>query len=129
MVLNNRKQLLVVEDDQSIARVIEIFLSQKGFDVKAVDSSEEAINCAKDTTYDFFMVDLVLTGENGFEFVRKLRKLPQYFRTPVVIMTARLAADDEDVVSAAGADGLIIKPFDLENMASIVEDLYLERMT
>lgn len=118
-----KKRILIIDDDPFMVRAIEFTLVQRGFDVRSVSNAEDAFNQIESENFDFFLVDLVLPGINGFEFVRRLKKDPRFKNTPVLIITARMDVKDHQSAITAGADDILIKPFELEVMAERIEKL------
>ena len=116
--------LMIIDDDPFMVKAIEFALLQRGFSVHSVHDAEQAFLKLKDQVYDFFLVDLVLPGMNGFEFVKKLKALPGYSSVPILMMTARTEAKDSNHAKEVGAKDILVKPFDLEFIADrIVEEV------
>lgn len=101
-------KVLVIEDDQMLARLVERMLGEAGYAVDTTRSADEGRDLATTGDYDAILLDLELPDRNGLEVVRELRKEGRV--TPVLIMTGR--DDDEDIVRGldAGADDYLLKP-------------------
>ena len=69
------------------------------------------------------MLDVMLPGRSGIEFLTELRAGTEAPETPVVVVSAWQSADDEKAAFGAGADAFVGKPFDPEDLASLVEGL------
>ncbi len=67
------QNVLVVEDDELLVKVLERLLSVSGFTVRCVDNGEEALACAQSERPDLILLDGMLPGMNGFEILRNLR--------------------------------------------------------
>jgi DNA-binding response OmpR family regulator len=117
------KNILVVEDDLSMISAVEYSLTEKGYSVQTAPNAEKGLSLVRKAQFDLFIVDLVLPGIHGFELVRKVRKLPCYSRTPILIITGKIEARDDDVVLRAGADEILTKPFEMETLQKRVEAL------
>ena len=88
-------RILVVEDQDSIRRMIEALVQARGYEVVAVASGAKAIDVAAATPPDLVLLDLMLPGQyDGFEVCRRLRRDPSTRAVPVVIISALLKEID-----------------------------------
>lgn len=112
------QNVLVIEDEPTLARLLSYNLSQEGYDTKVVDHGGEGLQEALRQPYDLIILDIMLPGLNGFEVLEKLRG--KGCRTPVIILTARNA--EEEVVQGlkCGADDYITKPFGVAELLARV---------
>jgi two-component system KDP operon response regulator KdpE len=112
LVMKPKKvRVLVVDDQPRVTRFLEVYLRLKGFDVFCADSGVAALEIARAREPDIVIVDIVMSGMDGLEVMRKLRT---FSRVPVIAFSAspgnhRDAAD-------AGADDFLPKPFHVEEM-------------
>jgi two-component system phosphate regulon response regulator PhoB len=106
-----RETVLVVEDEKDIQELIRFNLERDGFQVQTADSVEAARRLLAKHLPGLILLDLMLPGENGFEFCRQLRKDDRTRGLPLIMVTAR--DEDTDVVAGleVGADDYIAKPF------------------
>lgn len=103
-------RLLLVEDDEAMARGLTALLASQGFAIDHVTTGQDAIEWARSDTYDALLLDVGLPDINGFEVLRVLRK--QGIAFPVLIITARDAVSDRVSGLDGGADDYLTKPFD-----------------
>lgn len=106
--------ILVIEDETDIRDLISFQLKSEGHKVIAVESADKAVGFLEREEINLFIVDWMLPGMiNGLEFTKKLRALPNFKETPVIMITA--LTQPENIVSGldAGADDYMTKPFDL----------------
>jgi DNA-binding response OmpR family regulator len=105
-------RILVVEDQDSIRRMIEALVQARGYEVTAVSSGTKAIDVAMTEPPDLVLLDLMLPGQyDGFEVCRRLRSDPATKTVPVVIISALDDADSRARASEAGANAYYTKPF------------------
>jgi len=106
-----RDTVLVVEDEKDIQELIRFNLERDGYAVQTADSVEAARRALARQVPALVLLDLMLPGENGFDFCRALRADPRTRRLPVIMVTAR--DEDADVVAGleVGADDYVTKPF------------------
>jgi two-component system alkaline phosphatase synthesis response regulator PhoP len=112
------KNILVIEDEPTLARLLSYNLTQEGYDTKVVDHGGEGLQEALQQPYDLIMLDVMLPGMSGFEVLSKLRQKGN--ETPVIILTARSA--EEEVVQGLkqGADDYMTKPFGVAELLARV---------
>ncbi|MBT2512887.1 response regulator transcription factor [Arthrobacter sp. ISL-30] len=99
---------LVVEDDEDIAGLISLILTQEGFDVHAVGTGMAALREAPGLNPALITLDLGLPDIDGLHIAQDLRKMTA---APLLILTARAAVTDQLDGMSAGASGYLAKPF------------------
>ncbi|MBO4889970.1 MAG: response regulator, partial [Lachnospiraceae bacterium] len=92
--------ILVVEDEEKLARFVELELVHEGYEVTKSGDGREALDLATANTYDLILLDIMLPGLNGLEV---LRRLQQDNPTPTILLTARDAVMDKVSGLDAGA--------------------------
>ena len=100
--------ILVVEDDEGLARFIELELQHEGYTVTRTDNGRDALEIAGSRDFALILLDIMLPKLNGLEV---LRRLQQTKATPVILLTARDAVMDKVAGLDAGAVDYITKPF------------------
>ena len=105
-------RILVVEDQDSIRRMIEALVQARGYEVTAVSSGAKAIDVALTAPPDIVLLDLNLPGQyDGFDVCQRLRSDPATRHVPVVIISAMDDDESRARASAAGATAYYTKPF------------------
>jgi DNA-binding response OmpR family regulator len=105
-------RILVVEDQDSIRRMIEALVQARGYEVTAVASGTKALDVAITEPPDLVLLDLMLPGQyDGFEVCRRLRGEPTTERVPVVVISALDDAESRAKATEAGATAYYTKPF------------------
>lgn len=105
--------ILVVEDEEKLARFIELELLHEGYEVSKASDGRVALDMAMSQSYDLILLDIMLPGLNGLEVLRRLSKDNP---TPVILLTARDAVMDKVAGLDAGAVDYITKPFAIEEL-------------
>ena len=106
-------RILIVEDEEKIARFVELELEYEGHDVEKAFDGREGLGFIKTQPFDLILLDIMLPGINGIEVLRRTR---QFSNVPVILLTARDATIDKVAGLDGGADDYITKPFAIEEL-------------
>ncbi|MGL4107389.1 response regulator transcription factor [Clostridium sp. LP20] len=106
-------KILIVEDEEKIARFIELELLHEGYEILKADNGRKGLEIAERGEADLILLDIMLPEINGLEVLRRLRKTSDL---PVIMLTARDAVMDKVSGLDAGADDYITKPFAIEEL-------------
>ena len=109
--------ILVIDDDLELCKLVSRFLGAEGFKVQTVQTSDHGVERALSGSYDLVVLDVMLPGMDGFEVLRRIRAKSA---TPVLMLTAR--GDDLDRILGLeiGADDYLPKPFNTRELAARV---------
>ena len=105
--------ILIVEDEQNLARFIELELTHENYTVDIENDGKAGFDKALSKPYDLYILDLMLPNINGLEICRQIR---QKTTTPIIIITAKSETYDKVAGLDYGADDYIVKPFDIEEL-------------
>ncbi|MEK7682927.1 MAG: response regulator [Chloroflexota bacterium] len=111
-------RILIVDDNKLIVEGLSMVVSSRGHVPLTAFSGEEALKVVASAMPDVVLLDLTMPGIDGFETLRRLRKMPQGQGLPVLIVTARDEFDLESQVAEAGGNGLLKKPVDVNLLAA-----------
>lgn len=103
------RHILVIDDDKRIRDLLQRYLSENGYHVTAAGTAAEARERIASFTFDMMVVDVMMPGESGTDFVKSLRRTAN---TPVLLLTARGEAEHRIAGLEAGADDYLAKPFE-----------------
>jgi phosphate regulon transcriptional regulator PhoB len=112
--------VLVVEDEPDIRRLVVLHLSREGFRCRAVATGEDALREAKSALPDLVILDLLLPELDGLEVCRRLRGDPATAAVPIIMLTARADEVDRVVGLEVGADDYVTKPFSPKELVARV---------
>ncbi len=107
------QSILLIEDEESLARFVELELIHEGYTVQKCFDGREGLSCALAHDFDLILLDIMLPSLNGLEVLRRLRREKQ---TPVILLTARDAVMDKVTGLDTGADDYVTKPFAIEEL-------------
>ena len=112
------KRVLVIEDDQEINKLLNMILTKSGMiSVQAYSGTEGLLNL-ENNTYDLILLDLMLPGISGEEFIKKIREKSLI---PIIVISAKVDIADKIQVLKMGADDYITKPFNQQEVLARVE--------
>jgi len=111
--------VLVVEDDPTLRRVIEMVLEARGYEVAQARHGAAALERMAVSIPDVVIADLKMPVMGGRDLVERMRLDPQLHDIPVVLLTGNLEAAH----SVPGSDAILVKPFDPQVLASTIERL------
>jgi len=115
-------RILIIEDEQKIAKALKKGLEQESFAVDICFDSDEGVSMATTEPYDLMIIDRMLPGElEGLEICRVVRK--QGIDTPILVLTAKDKIDERVNGLNSGADDYLIKPFAFEELLARVKAL------
>jgi two-component system, OmpR family, response regulator len=113
-------RILVVEDEPRLVRSLAKALREDGYAVDTAETGDDGLYKAETWDYDLIVLDIMLPGLDGWEVLKRLRKLEN---TPVLMLTARDTAPDRVRGLDSGADDYLVKPFDLTELLARVRAL------
>ena len=116
-----RQNIIVVEDDPDISRLVKHHLEQAAFTVRVFGSGHGVIAEAEKSSPALFVLDIMIPGGDGLELCRKIRQIPGLNATPIIFLTAKSGEADRVLGLELGADDYISKPFSPREMVARVK--------
>jgi two-component system chemotaxis response regulator CheY len=105
-------RILAVDDSPSMRDMVRIALTGAGFDVTQAADGQQALDLARQSTFDLVLSDVNMPVMDGIALIRALRTEAAYRHTPILMLTTESSADRKREGKDAGATGWIVKPFD-----------------
>lgn len=102
------KKVLVVDDEESLAELVQGYLEREGFEVSIANTGEQALKLAKTVRPELVVLDVMLPGMDGVEVCRQIRQFSDAY---IIMLTARTEEIDKIVGLSMGADDYMTKPF------------------
>ena len=112
--------ILVVEDERLIARLLKDILEVEGYQTVSILSGEEAIQFALREAPQLIILDIMLPGIDGYEVIRRLREHPKSMHIPIIVLSAFSSPANKAHAFDLGVDGYITKPFNADELLSCV---------
>ena len=117
-----KKRILVIDDEEIIRNVLRRTL--KEYDVKLVESGEEGVKIVSKEAVDLVIVDLKMSGIDGIETLKRIKSFNNLI--PVVMISAYVTPKEEKKAIRLGTRAFIHKPFDLQNLKSVIKKILTE---
>ena len=117
-------KILIVEDEEKLARFVELELNYEGYEVEKAYDGRAGIELVKASPFDLILLDIMLPGLNGIEVLRRIRQTSD---VPVILLTARDSVVDKVTGLDSGADDYITKPFAIEELLARIRAVLRKR--
>jgi CheY-like chemotaxis protein len=116
------KTVLVVEDNPMNSKLIGDILEVMGLSFQCAETGAEGFRLAKELCPDLILMDIQLPDTSGLDVVAKVRAEPSLKDVAIVALTAFAMKGDADNFIAAGCDGYLSKPFNLQNLMTVIRE-------
>ena len=113
-------KVLVVEDEDALATLLEYNLAKEGYDISLAPDGEEALLRVDEEAPDLVILDWMLPKVSGIEVCRRLRQGPKTRNIPIIMLTARGEETDRIRGLDTGADDYVVKPFSMSELTARV---------
>lgn len=114
--MDQPKQILVIDDDAAMRKLIGFNLKKAGYEVIEADGPGQAFEHLEKITPDLVLCDIMMSGMDGFTFCEKVRSQEKYKALPFIFVSAKSSLADKERAVALGADDYITKPFILDEL-------------
>ena len=114
----DKQRVLIVDDDESIAELISLYLTKECYETRMVHDGEAALTAFAEFKPDMVLLDLMLPGIDGYQVCREIRKSSD---TPVIMLSAKGEVFDKVLGLELGADDYMITPFDSKELVARVK--------
>jgi two-component system response regulator MprA len=119
-----RRRVLVVDDDLPLRGMLSAVLRRNGFQVFLAGDGAEALRALTIHHPDIILLDLMMPGVNGWDFLQRLKETGFLGRIPIVVISAHLRVDPQAVLQM-GVKAILPKPFNLEELVDLIDSLLL----
>jgi two-component system chemotaxis response regulator CheY len=115
------KKILIVDDSAAIRQSISFILKQEGYETIEAQDGLDGLNIASGlSALDLIITDVNMPNLDGIGFIRKVRELPAFKFTPILVLTTESQGSKMNEGKEAGATGWIVKPFNADKLLGIV---------
>jgi DNA-binding response OmpR family regulator len=105
------RKLLLVDDETDVHEIVELMLGKEGFEILSASSGDEALRMVHEEEFDVILLDLLMPGMSGKDFLRIMKRSRGSSTIPVVVFTALKPEDAYEECKKLGAAGFVHKPF------------------
>ena len=117
------RKILTVDDSASVRQMVSFTLRKVGYDVVEAVDGKDGLGKASSDRFDLIVTDLNMPNMDGIQLITAARKLPRYSFTPILMLTTESQAEKKVEGRKAGATGWIVKPFNADQLISVVQKL------
>jgi DNA-binding response OmpR family regulator len=114
-------KILIIDDDVQVTALLKKFLISEGYEATGISDSSKAMKAAYSIHPDLFILDLMMPQPDGFKLCKMLRTEPFFSKTPILIITAMEISNSDATIF--GANGYLAKPFNFDELVSIIDNL------
>lgn len=115
------KTILAVDDSGSLRQMLCFTLKSAGYSVVEAVDGQDGLTKARSTRFDLVLTDQNMPTMDGLTLIRSLRALPEYEKTPILMLTTESSDEMKAKGRAAGANGWLVKPFDPRRLTEVVK--------
>lgn len=109
-----KEQILIIEDEENIARVLQLELEFEGYGTGVAHTGPDGLIKYREQTWNLVLLDLMLPGLNGLDVLRRIRATEA--NTPVILLTAKGEVEDKVAGLDLGANDYVTKPFEIDEL-------------
>ncbi len=117
--MDNKKKILVVDDEPDILEFVQAMLEDAGYEVVTTDKGDYLEKLHNGGLPHLILLDVLLSGKDGREIVKYLKNREETKRIPVVMLSAHPSAESTSRV--AGADEFLPKPFEMDDLLALIQ--------
>jgi DNA-binding response OmpR family regulator len=123
-----KPKVLIIDDDPSLRRLVQVVFERDGFDVSLASEGSEGVHLALMNPPNIIILDIMMEGLHGFEVCKMLRANSSMRRTAIIIISGKSYKPDIDKAMELGADSYVIKPFSPKELLKIAIQHMNERV-
>lgn len=117
------KTIMIIDDSTSLRQVVNIALSEAGYDILEACDGQDALAKLKGQKIHLMICDVNMPNMDGITFLKAVRVLPDYKFTPIIMLTTEAGAEKKQEGQAAGARAWMVKPFKPDQLLGAVAKL------
>lgn len=119
--MSEEKTILVVDDNHDNIEILSAFLESRGYTVASAEDGKTALAKMEEVKPSLVLLDVMMPGMDGWQVCRTIKQHPDFGQTRVVMVTAKGGFEDKFEGMRSGADDYVVKPVDLNELATKVE--------
>jgi len=124
-MIDKKAKILIIDDEPEITEIVDIFLSNAGFQVIAENNANAGIKAAEKSRPALILLDIMMPSMDGYEVCNALKANPVTANIPVIFLTGKDSRDDSGRSFKVGGDLFVKKPFSCERLLEIIRIVLL----
>ena len=112
------QKLLLADDSITIQKVVELILAEEGFEIKSVNSGQEALDAIESFQPDIILADIDMPNMNGYQLSERIKTNEATKHLPVILLTGAFEPVDHELIQQVHADDHLVKPFESQDLIS-----------
>ena len=120
---DNKRKILLVEDDINLGTILKDFLIIKNYDVVHVLNGVDGLSTYNNGSYELLILDIMMPKKDGFTLATEIRKLDK--KTPIIFLSAKSLVEDRIKGLKLGGDDYLTKPFSSEELLLRIENIFI----
>ena len=122
-----KPRVLIIDDDPTLRRLVQVVFERDGFDVSLASEGSEGVRLALMNPPNIIILDIMMEGLHGFEVCKMLRANSSLRRTAIIMISGKSYKPDIDKAMELGADSYVVKPFSPKELLEIAVKHMKER--
>ncbi len=118
---SDNAKVLIIEDDEETARMIEVILSLEGYKTSSLRHGVKIEESIREIQPDVIILDIMLPVIDGIEILRELKENPDTQEIPVIVCSVKFSGSDQQLALRSGAESYVTKPFNPEDLVEAVK--------
>ena len=119
-MINNKKHILIVDDDDRIRSLLKDFLTENSYIVSTAENAEQAKNKLSFIKFDIIILDVMMPGQNGYDLTKEIKK---NLKVPIILLTAKGEVENRIKGLELGADDYLGKPFEPKELLLRIKNI------
>ena len=117
--VRENKRLLLIDDDPNLILLVKDYLEFRGYEVITAENGREALEVLEQEIPDMIICDVMMPEMDGLTATREIRKIDRWKTLPIIMLTAKAMAEDQNRCIEAGANDYLSKPLDVDKLLSL----------
>ena len=121
--MDDKKKILVVDDEEDIQKLLKIRLEQESFIVTTADDGKKGAEAAEAEAPDLILLDIMMPNVDGYSCLKEIRRIQKTKDIPVVMLSGKEEEKVRDLFAFQKISGYIEKPFELDNLVAKIKEI------
>ncbi len=119
--MNDKKKILIVEDDPALSQLMKLGFEKEGFEVDTASDGLIGLNKAREGMPDLIILNVMMPRMDGYHVCRFLKFDQKYMHIPIIMVTGKTQESDRQTGLETGANEYVFKPFDIKKLIATVQ--------